>query len=606
MRNRCLPFVFGWFLFASVLYDRVSANEPIVDDSVVFAEVDGLVAIEAEHFFEQTSTDVRAFHLTTSDVTPGLSPDPDPNHVAGASGGAYMEVLPDTRRNHSDKLIKGENFSPEPGKMAVLYYKVHFSTPGKYYVWARAHSTGSEDNGLHVGIDGTWPESGQRLQWCEGKNKWTWESKQRTEEVHCGEPYKIFLEVAEPGEHVVQFSMREDGFELDKFILTTDRDFVSPKGVGPKSILKSGTLPKPFVFVKASEATTVAGKPTPDSKSNDATSLAMPAMMFADGDVNGYYVHDKRWLAINPDKNKNGKAARTFPYPTGVYDVTLQTVGENDGSSTYTVKVDGESIGTYLNPIGTKMFQEGIAFHKTWKNVAITDGAIVEVSSTIGSADGKEYSRARWSGLTFTPADKETRQASKSALNDQARKQSESVAANQTSPTVPASNDPLQMPRAADGDGSITVTGETKTWHAITLDLSGPYAHEKDNTPNPFTDYRMSVDWTHSDGTTYTIPGYFAADGDAANSSAQSGTTWRSHFAPDRTGQWSYEVSFARGKACASTSSPPATGWLRSVAAPDRSRSTRPTKSAATFAPPGVCVTSASTTYSLRDQASIS
>jgi len=61
--------------------------------------------------------------------------------------------------------------------MAVLTYNVHFSTPGRYYVWARAYSTGSEDNGLHVGLNGDWPASGQRMQWCQGKNNWRWESK---------------------------------------------------------------------------------------------------------------------------------------------------------------------------------------------------------------------------------------------------------------------------------------------------------------------------------------------------------------------------------------------------------------------------------------------
>ena len=143
-------------------------------DDVVFKESGGIVAVEAEHFFKQTQTETRAFHLTTAEATPDVKPDGDPSHVAGASGGAYLEILPDTRRTHGDKLIRGTNFSPDPGKMAVVHYKVNFTTPGKYYVWVRAHSTGSEDNGLHVGIDGTWPASGQRLQWCQGKRTWRW------------------------------------------------------------------------------------------------------------------------------------------------------------------------------------------------------------------------------------------------------------------------------------------------------------------------------------------------------------------------------------------------------------------------------------------------
>jgi hypothetical protein len=350
-------------------------------EDVVFREVDGLVAVEAEHFTQQTATDKRAFHLTTAQRTPDISPDGDPPHIAGASGGAYLEVLPDTRRTHADKLIRGENFSPEPGKLAILHYRVHFATPGRYYVWVRAHSTGSEDNGLHVGLDGEWPASGQRLQWCDGKRTWTWESRQRTDAEHCGEPHKIYLDIEQPGEHTIAFSMREDGFEFDKWLMTTDRDFARPDGVGPDPLVHSGKMPATFAYVAP-------------------------------------------------------------------------------------------------------------------------------------------------------PAD---------------QRDAEPTAAQTRSPTTPVSDAPLQQPRQADGDGSVKVTGELKLWHKITLSQSGPFAHEQDNTPNPFTDYRMATSFRHADGTEYVIPGYFAADGDAANTSAESGTVWRAHFAPDKTGEWTYRVAFHQG-----------------------------------------------------------
>ena len=105
----------------------VGASDAIVNESVVFAERDGMVAVEAEHFFEQTLTETRAFHLVTADKVPNVKPDGDLSHVAGAGGGAYLEILPDTRRTHGDKLIRGTNFSPEPGNMAVL---VQASRPG--------------------------------------------------------------------------------------------------------------------------------------------------------------------------------------------------------------------------------------------------------------------------------------------------------------------------------------------------------------------------------------------------------------------------------------------------------------------------------------------
>lgn len=545
-------FILG--LLVCTLCRPVHANGPLVDDSVVFAEQGGMVAVEAEHFFKQTLNDVRSFHLTHANETPAIKPDGDPNHVAGASGGAYLEVLPDTRRTHADKLTKGVNFSPTAGAMAVLHYKVHFSTPGKYYVWVRAHSTGPEDNGLHVGIDGQWPESGQRLQWCEGKKSWRWESKQRTEKVHCGEPYKIFLDITQPGEHVIAFSMREDGFEFDKFLMTTDREFSRPDGVGPSSVVKAGKLPAPFPFVAAkvsqvNDPTSNPGASPATTATNKNKSVELAAQDFAEGKKPGYYLDKGKWMAINPEKDKVASTEKTFPFPTGRYNVTLKTVGESDGRSEYEVAIDDNKLGDYVSPLSDKMYEEGTKFQKTWKDVPITEGAMVRIKSKIGSTDGLEFSRARWSGVVFSAADAATESALGPILAKQVSQPTHSAdAAPSTSPTTPVSDLPLQMPRGASGDGTVKVSGELKQWHKVTFDLAGPYAHEKDNAPNPFTDYRMTVSLKHLDGSKYVVPGYFAADGNASNTSAESGNVWRAHFAPDKTGAWSYQISFDQGE----------------------------------------------------------
>jgi hypothetical protein len=44
------------------------------------------------------------------------------------------------------------------------------------------------------------------------------------------------------------------------------------------------------------------------------------------------------------------------------------------------------------------------------------------------------------------------------------------------------------------------LSGELKQWHKITLTLAGPSARESDTNPNPFTDYRMTVTFTHESG----------------------------------------------------------------------------------------------------------
>lgn len=188
------------------------------NQSAVPVEQNGFIEVEAEHFIQQTNNSERSWYIIDGSSS-GHKIDPDSLEHETASGGEFVEILPDTRVTHDDELIHGTNFSNKPG-LSVLKYNVRIQNPGKYYVWVRAYSTGTEDNGIHVGINGEWPESGQRMQWCDGKNQWTWESKQRTEENHCGEPRLIFLKIDEPGVHTIMFSMREDGFAFDKFALS--------------------------------------------------------------------------------------------------------------------------------------------------------------------------------------------------------------------------------------------------------------------------------------------------------------------------------------------------------------------------------------------------
>ena len=97
------------------------------------------------------------------------------------------------------------------------------------------------------------------------------------------------------------------------------------------------------------------------------------------------------------------------------------------------------------------------------------------------------------------------------------------------------------------GSGAVALSGELKQWHKVTLTLDGPTASES-GSPNPFADYRMIVTFTHpASGITYSVPGYFAADGNAADTSANTGNKWRAHLSPDKTGTWNYTISFRSG-----------------------------------------------------------
>ncbi|KPK86291.1 MAG: hypothetical protein AMS27_05380 [Bacteroides sp. SM23_62_1] len=92
----------------------------------------------------------------------------------------------------------------------------------------------------------------------------------------------------------------------------------------------------------------------------------------------------------------------------------------------------------------------------------------------------------------------------------------------------------------------VEISGELKKWHRITLTFSGPSTSENDST-NPFLDYRLDVKFVNGDRE-YLVPGYFAADGNAAETSAIAGNKWRVHFCPDKEGVWTYTVSFKYGK----------------------------------------------------------
>ncbi len=93
-------------------------------------------------------------------------------------------------------------------------------------------------------------------------------------------------------------------------------------------------------------------------------------------------------------------------------------------------------------------------------------------------------------------------------------------------------------------------------WHTVTLSFEGPQTSETAET-NPFTDYRLLVEFEHAE-TSYKVRGFYAADGNAAESSADAGNIWQVRFAPDRTGDWSYSASLRHGDMVALETDPAA------------------------------------------------
>ncbi|MCX5643202.1 MAG: DUF5060 domain-containing protein [Phycisphaerae bacterium] len=109
---------------------------------------------------------------------------------------------------------------------------------------------------------------------------------------------------------------------------------------------------------------------------------------------------------------------------------------------------------------------------------------------------------------------------------------------------------------AGRGRGTVIVTGEMKQWHDVVLTFDGPRSNEAGEV-NPFLDYRLDVTFAKDDKR-YVVPGYYAADGNAGQTSASAGSKWRVHFLPPEPGTWTYTASFRAGTDIAIDSNVPA------------------------------------------------
>ncbi len=81
-------------------------------------------------------------------------------------------------------------------------------------------------------------------------------------------------------------------------------------------------------------------------------------------------------------------------------------------------------------------------------------------------------------------------------------------------------------------------------WHVVTLSFEGPTLSE---TKSTFFDYRLDVEFTHSTGKMFLVPGYFAASGEAADDGASTGKIWHAKFVPSLDGEWRYKAHFRKG-----------------------------------------------------------
>mgnify|MGYP000589280184 CR=1 FL=1 len=98
-------------------------------------------------------------------------------------------------------------------------------------------------------------------------------------------------------------------------------------------------------------------------------------------------------------------------------------------------------------------------------------------------------------------------------------------------------------------EAKIAELDEYQQYHTVTLSFEGPETSEKAD-ENPFLNYRLTVNFK-SEQNEYFVCGFYAADGKAAESSADAGNVWQVRFNPDKEGKWSYSARFHKGDSIA-------------------------------------------------------
>ena len=67
----------------------------------------------------------------------------------------------------------------------------------------------------------------------------------------------------------------------------------------------------------------------------------------------------------------------------------------------------------------------------------------------------------------------------------------------------------------ATASADVSINGSLKKWHPLTLDVTGAnnVTSEDLNQPHPFLDVRFDVVFESPNGSVFTVPGFFAGDG---------------------------------------------------------------------------------------------
>ncbi|MBT9187581.1 hypothetical protein [Zobellia russellii] len=122
--------------------------------------------------------------------------------------------------------------------------------------------------------------------------------------------------------------------------------------------------------------------------------------------VKPYKDHSRNAIAIDAVAHKNKFAAtqKVFEGNSGRYNITLTTLTEEDGESTYRLKINDALIGEFQNPENRP---DMAAYTQTFKNISVNTGDIIQIESNthsngkIPEDDAYAFARGRWRSISF-------------------------------------------------------------------------------------------------------------------------------------------------------------------------------------------------------------
>jgi len=208
----------------------------------------------------------------------------------------YYDVKTETATHQWVRTVLGNSSNddamittPDEGQLAgtpkntpMLSYMVYFNHPGKHYLWVRGlgdsnkSGVGNSDS-IQIGLNGKLADTAYRID--QFPSEWTWSRHTPSNPVAS-------LNVVNAGVNMVNIWMREDGLAIDKFVITSDPEFV-PNGFGPAVTDGTNDYVPPVPVVEDSKPTTPVVEDTGTSDDDiivsDPTDENRPAT--DDGDV---------------------------------------------------------------------------------------------------------------------------------------------------------------------------------------------------------------------------------------------------------------------------------------------------------------------------------